>query len=73
MVPKFQESVERSCKFCGVIGTKVQHGRFPSGPKRWRSASGEMFVGNVCPECHRKRMREYQREKRASERLGSKS
>lgn len=59
-----QEVVVRLCPRCGAEGTKLQYGRYKSGPKRWRDASGKLFVGNICPKCHRDRMKEHMRVKR---------
>jgi len=67
----FQEKVTRKCKYCNMEAEKLQHGRFPSGPKRWRDISGKMWVGSVCPNCHKERMKLFQRTRRANGRTGT--
>lgn len=60
-----QEKVLRVCKKCGVIQEKIQFGKYNSKDKRWRDANGQLWAGNLCPVCHRERMREYQKARRA--------
>jgi bacterioferritin-associated ferredoxin len=70
--PKRLEVAEVICRGCGDRQQKVQHARFPSQNKRWRSFDGGMWCGKYCPKCHRENMKNVMREKRAREREAKK-
>jgi uncharacterized protein YaaW (UPF0174 family) len=61
-----QEKVIRICKYCQVIQEKIQYGKYNAKDKRWRDVNGKLWVGSVCPTCHRERMKIYQQNRRAA-------
>jgi len=61
-----QEKVLRICNDCQTVQEKIQFGKYNSKDKRWRDVNGELWCGSRCPDCHRKRMKQYQQIVRAA-------
>lgn len=54
------------CKVCSTLKLRVQDGKYENGKnKRWRDETGHLWMGKTCPDCHRNRMAETQRKKKA--------
>lgn len=53
-----------SCKVCNQLKLRIQDGKFDAKNKRWRDDKGSLWIGKVCPDCHRDRMATYQKNKR---------
>jgi len=51
------------CKKCGQEKERILSGRFPSGAPRYIAQDGRIWHTAVCPDCHVKRHRHYQRKK----------
>lgn len=52
---------------CGLIKLRKQSGTFDGKNKRWVDQNGAMWVGRICPDCHRNRMKEAKRKERSKD------
>jgi len=53
------ESEIKVCKRCHETKTRYMLGKFPDGRnKKWRSETGKLWNGNLCPDCHKAVCRE---------------
>lgn len=58
----------RLCKICELLRIRINDGRFPNGKnKRFRDEQGNLWSGNVCGECNKKRIAEAMARKRKGE------
>lgn len=61
-----QEISQIICKVCKQIKSRLQAGKFDEKNKKWVDEKGKLFNGKVCPDCHRDKMKEQVKAKRAN-------
>jgi hypothetical protein len=53
------------CKICQKIKVKKYIGKYDANNKKFTNENGKLWVGRICPECHKDRVKHNMRSLRA--------
>lgn len=54
------------CKDCGQLKYRILLGKFDEYNKKWSDESGKLWNGKRCPTCHRTKIQQQMKVKRAN-------
>lgn len=49
---------KRTCKVCTQLKDRIEAGRYNEKDKRFVDGNNKSWNGNVCPDCHRSKVKE---------------